>query len=188
MLENRIKFASIAVLALVSSIVVSDSAQAQRPQYKIEPDGVVYKLQRLNVTTFQYVKFAQAELRRDDEGNALWYFKAETGKEYTAPAPDQPAAPTRYTAAQLEAALLQAQSRGEIPVAATVEYERGSPRFLVRFEKNTLKLRWHAQVAMTAQEYEIVNRTLTQQNYRQVFALPFTAEDRSTRFFAVWRL
>ena len=187
MIHKKIGLATVATLSLLFTVAGTNAAHAQRPQYKIEPDGIVYKLKRIDVTTFQYVKFAQAELRRDREGNAVWYFRAETGKEYTAPAPNQPPAPTRYTAAQLEAALVQARTRGLIPVAAAVEYERGSPRFLVRFERNTLQVRWHAQVAMSAQEYEITNRTLREQSYQQVFAEPYTAADRSTRFFATWR-
>mgnify|MGYP007073305970 CR=1 FL=1 len=187
MIVNLTKLAVIAMLSLAIGILASSAAHAQRQQYKIEPDGIVYKLKRVNVTTFQYVKFARAELRRDGEGNALWYFKAETGKEYIVPAPDQPALPSRYSVEQLEIVLERARARGEIPVAAAVEYERGSPRFLVRFERNVREFRWNAQVAMSAQEYEIVNRTLRQQGYQQLFAEPYTAADRSTRFFAVWR-
>ena len=108
-------------------------------------------------------------------------------QEYTAPAPDQPPAPQKFTPEQLAAAITQAQTRGFIPTAAQVEYERGAPRFTVRFERNTLDLRWHAQVGMSAQEYEIVNRTLTQQSYQSLFAVPYTASDRSTRFLAAWR-
>ena len=187
MLPHATKLTVYALLSIACVTAMTQRAEAQRPQYKIQPDGVVLKLKRLNVTTFQYVRFAQAELRRDGEGNALWYFKAETGKEYTAPAPDQPAAPTKYTRAQLDAALVKANTNGLIPTAAAIENVRGVPHFTVRFERNTLGLRWHAQVALSAQEYEIVNRTLVQQGYQQLFAEPYTASDRSARFFAAWR-
>ena len=181
---------SIAVTAVLAAgfwILGSQNLHAQRQQYKIQEDGVVLKLQRVNVTTFRYVPFAQAELRTDAAGRSFWYFKAETGKEYTAVAPDQPPAPQRYNAAQLNAALALAKERGEIPTAAKVETFRGEPTFLVKFERNTLGLNWHAQVAMPAQEYEIVNRTLSQQGYVKLFAEPYLAGDRSTRFLAAWR-
>ena len=175
------------LLALAIWISGSQNLHAQREQYKIQENGVVLKLKRVNVTTFQYVPFAQAELRTDAAGRGIWYFKADTGKEYTAAAPDQPPAPRRYTAAQLNAALALAKERGEIPTAAQVDTVRGEPLFLVKFERNTLGLNWHAQVAMPAQEYEIVNRTLSQQGYVKLFAEPYLAGDRSTRFLAAWR-
>ena len=176
-------------LLLTTSFLLSFTsiANAQRQQYKIEPNGTVLKLKRLDLTTFKYVPFAQAQLRRDGDGNAIWYFKADTGKEFTVPAINQPAAPTRYTAAQLKAALASANMRGEIPTAVRVEQVRGAPTFLVKFEKNSLDLRWHAQVGMSAQEYEIVNRTLLQPGYRAIFAEPYVNSERATRFVAGWR-
>ena len=187
MIGSLPRVAMLLSLSLLSFLLAVESACAQRQQYKIQPDGTVLKLKRINVTTFQYAPFARAQLRRDANGNAIWYFKADTGKEYTAAAPDQPAAPTRYTAAQLNAAFAAAQRRGEIPTAVRVEQVRGVPTFLVRFERNSLDLRWHAQVGMSAQEYEIVNRTLLQQGYRSLFVEPYLGNQESTRFVAGWR-
>ena len=187
MFHQASRMLSLLLLSLVCLFLGERVAVAQTPQYKIQPDGVVMKLVRINVTTFRYARFGQAELRQDEEGNSIWYFQAETGKVYTAPAPNQAPAPARYTAEQLAVAIKQAQTRGFIPTAAKVDYERGRPLFTVRFERNTLGLTWHAQVAMSAQEYEIVNRTLSQQGYQSLFAAPYTVADRSTRFLAAWR-
>lgn len=184
---SRFRVGIILVLAVIGLSWSASPADAQRQQYKIQPDGTVLKLKRINVTTFQYVAHAKAVIRQNDQGEPIWYFKADTGKEYTAPAPDQPAGPTRYTLAQLNTVLSTARTKGVIPTEARVEYVRGVPMFTVAFQRNTLDLRWHAETAMSAQQYEAVNRTLTDQGYRLMFAEPYTDSERVTRFFAAWR-
>jgi len=187
MFPRMSRLAAVAAVSGVMLLAATDVALAQRPQYKIEPDGTVLKLKRINVTTFEYLRHGRAQLRRDAEGNPIWYFKAETGKEYTAPAPDAAPPPKRYTAAELAAAFDQARSRGLIPTALRVEQIRGAPAFAVNFARNDRESRWYAQVGMTPQEYEIVNRVLSDQGYRPLFAAPYLDRDRSTRFVAGWR-
>ena len=181
-------FVAVIIVEVCIVSCLCSEVHAQRQQYKIEPNGTVLKLKRLNVTTFEYRPFTKAELRRDAQGRSIWYFQADTGKEYTALAPNQTPAPNRYNAAQLTAAFATAQRRGQIPTAVRVETFRGMPVFYARFDKNTLQLRWHAQAGMSPQDYETVNRTLRQQGYRSLFAEPYVNGQGATRFVAGWRL
>ena len=81
----------------------------------------------------------------------------------------------------------RALERGQIPAQLKVHTERGAPLFEVKFVKNTLGLRWHAQVGMPAEEFEIVDRTLRGQGYMRLFAEAYLNSERATRFVAAWR-
>lgn len=173
-------------LAVALGFAWASRADAQRQQFKIESDGTVLQLKRTSVTSFKYVAVAKAQLRQDNQGNAIWYFKAPTGKEYTAPAPDRVPA-ERLTESQLAAAFIAANAKGTIPTSVKVETRRGQTLFDVKFAKNTLGLRWHAQAGMSARQFETLDRALRRQGYQPLFAEPYTSSERSTRFVAGWR-